>query len=142
MSRFSVELCQQADGEVHTIPELITEEAQIILEQNTRHSTEQRAKVTPEECIQPTQMNATHQTASRTRHILSFVGTAIGKLKVFQEQVHHLQLPPMEKTYQYCQAVKWKDETANSRCHSGTVVLAPLHDPQEFKQFFTLSIPN
>jgi hypothetical protein len=41
-----------------------------------------------------------------------------------------------KKTYQFCQAVKWKDETANSRCHSGTVVLAPLHDPQEFKQLF------
>jgi hypothetical protein len=61
------------------------------------------------------------------------VGTATVKLKVFQEQVHHHHhLPPIEEICQF-----WKDETANSCCHSRTVVLAPLHDPpQEFKQLF------
>jgi len=82
-------------------------------------------------------MNATHQTASKTWHALRFVGTEIGKLKVFHEQVHHHQLPLMEEICQFCQVIKWKDETANSCCHSRTVVLAPLHDPpQEFKQLF------
>ena len=65
------------------------------------------------------------------------MGTAIGKLRVFQEQVHHHQLLPMEEICQFCEAVKWKDETAHSCCHNRTVVLAPLHDPpQEFKQLF------
>jgi hypothetical protein len=75
---------------------------------------------------------------TKQRHLLRFVGTAIGKLRVFQEQVHHHhQLPPVEEICQFCQAIKWKDETANSCCHSRTVVLAPLHDPpQEFKQLF------
>ena len=44
------------------------------------------------------------------------------------------------KTYAgwFCQAVKWKDETANSCSSSGKVVLAQLHlPPQEFKQLFT-----
>lgn len=61
--------------------------------------------MTPEECIQPRQMNATHQTASKTWHALRFVGTEIGKLKVFQEQVYH-QLPLMKEIWQFCQAIK------------------------------------
>jgi len=82
-------------------------------------------------------MNATHQTASKTWHALRFVGAEIGKLKVFQEQVHHHQLPPVEEICQFCQAIKWKDETADSCCHSRTVVLAASHDPTpEFKQLF------
>jgi len=57
--------------------------------------------------------------------------------KSFQEQVHHQQLPPVEEICQFCQAIKWKDETVNSCCHRRTVVLAPLHDPpQEFKHLF------
>jgi hypothetical protein len=43
----------------------------------------------------------------------------------------------MEDICQFCQAVKWKDETPNSCSCSGKVVLAQLHDtPQEFKQLF------
>jgi tRNA(Phe) wybutosine-synthesizing methylase Tyw3 len=43
--------------------------------------------------------------------------------------------PPMEEICQVCQAVKWKDETANSSSCNGRVVLAQLHDPsQKFKQ--------
>jgi hypothetical protein len=43
----------------------------------------------------------------------------------------------MEEICQFCQAVKKKDETANSCCRSGKVVLAPLHDPpQGFKQLY------
>jgi hypothetical protein len=56
---------------------------------------------------------------------------------LFQEQVHHHQLSPMEEICQFCEAVKWKNETGNSCSHSRTVVLAPLHDPpEELKQLF------
>jgi len=65
------------------------------------------------------------------------VGAAIGELEVFQEQVDCHQLPPMEEISQFCQAVKWKDETSNICCRSGKVVLVSLHDPlQESKQLF------
>jgi hypothetical protein len=90
--------------------------------------------MTQEECIQAREINATHQRASRAQHALLFVSTVIGELRVIQEQVDHHHLPPMEEVYQFCQAVNWKDETANSCCRSGKVVLAPLHvPPQEFK---------
>jgi hypothetical protein len=93
--------------------------------------------MTQEECIQAREINATHQRASRTRRALRFVSTAIGELEIFEEQVRRLQLPPVEEICQFCQALTWKDETANSCCRSGKVVLAPLHDPpQEFKQLF------
>jgi hypothetical protein len=46
----------------------------------------------------------------------------------------------MEEICQFCQAIKWKDKTANICCHSRTVVLAPLHDPQEFKHMFKDSL--
>jgi hypothetical protein len=43
----------------------------------------------------------------------------------------------MAEICQFCQAVKWKDETAKSCCRSGKVVLAPLAEPtQDFKQLF------
>ena len=43
----------------------------------------------------------------------------------------------MEEICQFCQAVKWKDATANSCSCNRRVVLAQLHDPpQEFKQLF------
>jgi len=65
------------------------------------------------------------------------VGTATGEFEVVQEQVHHHQPPPVEEICQFCQAVKWKDETANSCCRNGKGVLTRLHDPpQEFKQLF------
>jgi len=52
-------------------------------------------------------------------------------------EVHLQKLSPMDKIWQFCQAVKWKDETANSCSCSGKVVLAQLHDPpQEFEQLF------
>lgn len=101
-SHFNAELCQQADVEVQSTEELYTEEAQIIWEQNTQCCTEQRAEVTPEECMQPQQMNATHQTVPRTLYALQFVGTAIGELKVFLEQVHHHKLPPVEEICLFC----------------------------------------
>jgi hypothetical protein len=63
------------------------------------------------------------------------VGTETGEHKVFQEKVHHHQLPPMEQICQFCQSVKRKDATANSFYRSGNVVLASSHDsPHEFKQ--------
>jgi hypothetical protein len=48
------------------------------------------------------------------RHALRFVGTAIGELELFQDQVPCHQLPSMEEICQFCQAAKWKDETTNS----------------------------
>jgi len=81
---------------------------------------------------QAQEINPTHQKASRTRCALQFVDTAIGKL-----EVHRHKLPPMEEICQFCQAVIWKDDTANSCSCSGKVMLAQLHDPpQEFKQLF------
>jgi hypothetical protein len=74
--------------------------------------------------------------ASRIRRALRFVGAGIGELEVVQEHFHCHQLFPVEEISQVCQAAKWSDETANSCCGSGTVVLARLHDPlQEFKEF-------
>ena len=64
--------------------------------------------MTQEECIQAREINATHQMASRTRSALRFVGTAIGELEVFQEQVRRLQLPRVDEICQICHAVKWK----------------------------------
>jgi len=63
------------------------------------------------------------------------VGTATGELAVVQEQFHRHQPSPMEEICQFCQAVRWKDKTANSCCRSGKICLGRLHDPpQEFKQ--------
>jgi hypothetical protein len=62
------------------------------------------------------------------RHALRFVGTAIGELEFFQDQVLCHQLPSIEEICQFCQAAKWKDETANSCSRGGKVVLVPLHD--------------
>jgi hypothetical protein len=88
--------------------------------------------MTQEECTKLKKLTQTHQKASRTRCALRFVDTAIGEL-----EVHRHKLPPMEEICQFCQAVKWKDDTANSCSCSGKVVLAQLHDPpQEFKQLF------
>jgi len=67
-----------------------------------------------EERTQARKIRSTHQRASRTRLALRFVGTATGEFEVVQEQVHHHQPPPVEEICQFCQAVKWKDETANS----------------------------
>jgi hypothetical protein len=93
--------------------------------------------MTPEECIQAREINATHQRASRTRRALLFVGTAIGELDIFQEQVHRLQLPPVEEICQFCQAVKWKNETTSSCYRSGKSCACTVADPpQEFKQLF------
>jgi hypothetical protein len=90
--------------------------------------------MTQEENIQDGETNTKHQRASRKRRALRFVCTAIGELEVFQEQVHRYQLPPMEEICYFCQAVKWKDETANICYSNGKVVLAPLYNPpQEFK---------
>lgn len=87
--------------------------------------------------IQAREINATHHRASRTRCALRFVGTAVGELEVFQEQVHHHRLPPMEEICQFCEAVERKDATANCCCRSGKVVLASLHDsPQGYKQLY------
>jgi hypothetical protein len=60
---------------------------------------------------------------------MRFVGKTIGELAVSQEQVHRHQLPPMEETCQLCQAVKLKDETGNSCCRGGNVLLPPLRGP-------------
>ena len=95
--------------------------------------------MTQEERTQAREINATRQRATTTRCALRFVGTAIGELEICQEQVHRLQLTPVEEMCQFCQAVEWKDETANSCCRSGKVVLAPLYDPpQEYHSFFFL----
>jgi hypothetical protein len=56
--------------------------------------------------------------------VLRFVGTAIGELEGFQVQIHRHQPLPVEEICQLCHAVKWKDETTNSCCRSGNVVLA------------------
>jgi len=93
--------------------------------------------MTQEECIQAREINATHQGhQERGVHCVLWV-QRFGELEIFEEQVRRLQLLPVEEICQFCQAVKWKDETANSCCRSGKVVLASLHDPsQEFKQLF------
>jgi hypothetical protein len=70
--------------------------------------------MTPEESTQAREINATHQRAPKTRCALRFVSTTIGELEEFHTQIHRHQLPPMEDICQFCQAVKWKDETANS----------------------------
>jgi hypothetical protein len=109
-------------------------EARIIREQNTRCREERRAEVTQEERILGQQINVTHQKAAITQRVLRFMGTATEDLEVSHEQVHRHQLSPMEEISQVCQAVQWKDETANSCRHSGKVVLATLYDPpQQFK---------
>jgi len=70
------------------------------------------------------------------RHALRFVGTAIGELDLFQDHVLCHQLPSVEEICQFCQAAKWKDETANSCCLSGKLVLVPLHYlPQRIQKF-------
>ena len=81
-------------------------------------------------------MNAAHQRVSRKRLELRFVGTAIGELEVFQEEVQLHKVPPVVEICQFFQAVKWKGETLNICCRSGEV-FALLHDlPQDFKVFF------
>jgi len=87
------------------------------------------------ESTQSREINATHQRAPKTRCALRFLSPTIGELEVFRTQIHRHQLPPMEEMCQFCHAVKWKDETANSWCRSGNVVLAQVHDfPQDFKE--------
>lgn len=100
------ELRRQAEYEVLTLRELNTEEVRMFREQNTRNRAELRAAVTSEESIQVREINVTHQTAKRTRRALRFLGTAIGELRLFPEQVHRHHLPPMEEISQFCQAVK------------------------------------
>jgi hypothetical protein len=64
-------------------------------------------------------------------------GAATGEMEVVQGQVHRHQLPLMEDTCQFCEAAKWKYETANSCCRSGKVVLGSLQDlSPDFKQLF------
>jgi hypothetical protein len=87
--------------------------------------------VTLEERIQSQEINATHRRASKERRARRFAGAATGEIEVVQEQVHRHQLPTKEDTCQFCEAVKWKDVTANRCCRSGQIVLAPFHD---FKQ--------
>jgi len=85
--------------------------------------------MTQEESIQVREINAIHQRGSRTRRAQRLASS----IEVVQEQVHHHQPRPVEEICQFCQAVKWKDETANSRNRKD--VLTQLHDPpQEFKQ--------
>jgi hypothetical protein len=62
--------------------------------------------MTQEQRIQDREINAAHQRASRKRLSLRFMGTAVGELEVFQEEVHLHQVPPMEEKCQFCQAVK------------------------------------
>jgi hypothetical protein len=59
--------------------------------------------MTHEERIKSRQINAIHLTASRIWRALQFVGTAIGVLEVFQEQVQIHRLPPVEEILQFCQ---------------------------------------
>jgi hypothetical protein len=60
--------------------------------------------MTQEECVQVREINATHQSASRTRRALRFVGTAIGEPEVVQEQVHRLNplTPELNPSAQRC----------------------------------------
>ena len=55
-------------------------------EQNTRRRLQRRAEVTQEERIQDWKINAAHQTVSKKRLQLRFVGTAIGELEVFKKK--------------------------------------------------------
>jgi hypothetical protein len=96
MSVFKEELRRQAEDEVQTLRELNTEEVRMFREQNSMNRAELRAEVTPEERIQVQEINVTHQTARRKRRALRYIGTAIGELRFFQEQVHRHHLPPME----------------------------------------------
>jgi hypothetical protein len=91
--------------------------------------------VTPEERIQTGEINATHRRTSEKRRAMRFAGAATGEMEFVQ--VHRHQLPAKEDSCQFCGAVKCKDETENSCCRSGQIVLAPFHDPpQDFKQLF------
>ena len=86
-----------------------------------------------EERIQDREIRKKLEGASRKRRAMPFVCTAIGELQVFQEQDRRYQLPPMEEICQFCQDVKWKDETGNI-CYSDGNVLTTFYDsPQEFK---------
>jgi len=117
--------------------EINTEEARIIREKNNGPHAEPRAEMTQEESIQAREIHSKHQRASKKGRALRFAGTANGELEVVQEQFHRHQPPPMEEICQFSQAVRWKDETTNSCCRSGKIVLARLHDPpQVFKQLF------
>jgi hypothetical protein len=108
--RFNAELRRPAEDDIR---ELNTEEARIIREQNSRHRVELKAEMMPVESIQAREINATHQRAPKTRCALRFVRKTIGELEVFHTQIYRHQPPPMEEICQFCQAVKWKDETAN-----------------------------
>jgi hypothetical protein len=59
--------------------------------------------VTPEGSIQAPEIIATHQRTSRKRRTQRFLGTAIGQLENFQEQIHRHLPPPMVETGQFCQ---------------------------------------
>jgi hypothetical protein len=90
--------------------------------------------MTQEEHIQDREIKTKPQRASRKGRARRFVCTAIGKLEVFQEEARRYRLPPLEEICQFCQAVKWKDETANICYSNREVVLAPFYNPpQEFK---------
>jgi hypothetical protein len=66
---------------------------------------------------------------------MRFAGAATGEMEFVQVHLH--QLPPKEDSCQFCGAVKCTDETENSCCRSGQIVLASFHDPpQDFKQLF------
>jgi hypothetical protein len=129
MPRFNGKLLRQAD-EVQTVRELNKRSA-VIREQNTQRRAERRPEMIQEGRIQARGISSTHQRESRTRRAQRFVGTAIGEFEVVQEQVHHRQPPAGEEICQFCQAVKWKDETANSRCRDEKGVLTQLHDPTQ-----------
>jgi hypothetical protein len=108
-----MELRQQADDEVQTVQELTTEESWIIQEWNTQCHTQRKGEVTHAECNHAREINVTHQRASRKWCTLQLVGTAIGKLEVLPEQVHHHHVPSMEEICQFFQVT----------CHTLTVYL-------------------
>jgi len=121
MSLFKAELRRQDEDEVQTLRELNAEEVRMFREQNTRNSAELRVEMTLEERNQVQEINALHQTATRKRRALRFVGTAIGELRFSPEQVHRYHLPPIEEISQFCQAVNWTAASANSCSRSGNL---------------------
>jgi uncharacterized protein YecE (DUF72 family) len=68
--------------------------------------------MTWEESTKTWQIITGQQRASESRRLQRFVSTAIVNLEDFREQVYCHQLPPMAEIRQFCQAVKWKDETS------------------------------
>jgi hypothetical protein len=109
-----LELHRQTLNEVRPLRELNTEETWIIREPINEHRAERNAEMTSEESTQTREINTRQQRASETRRVQRFVGSPIVKLEDFQEQLYRHQLPPMSEICQFCQAVKWKDETARA----------------------------